>query len=214
MNQIDKVNEYLNYFEELKGEIPGIEKLINKLRKERNKEGHLVHAWLVKKIHESRKFTITAVEKNFNGYDIDIELDNAICIQVWHGASTGFYELMGNLKQAEEKIVKINNREVKVRSWGGGVRVDWEKDKNKILDKFNQLPPQNIGFVLCYNRGSGICVLPEWLKDFPDNKALIEVQLEKNGSDYSYRIFKWHNSKFPIDLLNKLIESIFRHKEG
>ncbi|GEM_PF-4219443 len=139
-------------------QIPGIHKLIRKLESER-KAGHVVHAFMVKRLVEDGTFKITHVEKSTGSHDIDIELDGSINLQVWHGASSA----------------ADNMRDKDKSSPLGGVEVDWERDEQNLLAKLRQLPEDAPGFLVCYDYRTGLHILPEWRASFPENKALLEL---------------------------------------
>ncbi|MBU2565336.1 MAG: hypothetical protein KJ655_03670, partial [Candidatus Thermoplasmatota archaeon] len=95
--------------------IPDTHKLIHKLNQKKPNDGDLVHAWLIERIYYSNQFEITGVELTGTNYDVDIELDNKINIQVWYGASYGSHRLL-----------EIND--IKVKSFSGGIKTNLEGD--------------------------------------------------------------------------------------
>lgn len=150
--------DHIYFFEREGKKIPNIERLINLLKSD-PKPGNLVHAGLTKIFFQDGAFEVTNVEVKGGGKDVDIELDNKINIQVWHGAST-----------ATHNIIKGKMSSL------GGVPVDWDKDEKKIFDKLTQLPNNNPGFLINYNYHMGIqFMLPEWKQKIPENKAIIEL---------------------------------------
>ncbi|GBE18020.1 hypothetical protein BMS3Abin16_00608 [archaeon BMS3Abin16] len=162
---VTKPGPYITFFEHNKISIPNIELLINKLKNDR-KDGHIVHAVFVRRFFEGSDFEVTDIEKH-NGYDVDIELDNYINIQVWHGGSVASH----NISRMMANSVEVS----------GGVPTDWDKDKKVIFKKLGQLPDNEPGFVICYHSGIGISFLPEWYPKIDDNKAVIGCHLERYG---------------------------------
>lgn len=162
-----KSKECIEYFNKHKNEIPNIERLIQKLETD-EKRGHIIHADCIKKLFEDKNFEITDVESNKNGFDIDIELNNNINLQIWHGASVSTHKVIEG---------KVSER--------GGVPTDWVKDEQKIFEKLNQLPHaryklnqlpnDNFGLLICYYYHLGITILPEMLAKIPENKAIAEL---------------------------------------
>ena len=148
---------YIKCFKHLTNKIQNISRLITLLEKD-PKHGHLVHAELLKRLYEDKSFKITDVELKTNNKDVDIQLNNMINIQVWHGASIPTHNII------KGKISKL-----------GGVESDWDKDEGKLFKKLNQLPDDNPGFLVCNDYHMGINLLPEWLKKIPDNKAVIQI---------------------------------------
>ena len=149
-----KSDFYAKWLDSNKTRIPNADRLTRKLRAETN-EGHVVHAEVLKRFFEDKSFEIIDVELHVGNHDIDIQLKGPINIQVWHGASTSSHEIAG-------------------RPVSGGVKTDWEKDEAKLHEKLDQLPENDPGFVVCYDRHLGILPLPEWYVDFPENRAIIE----------------------------------------
>lgn len=160
----DSNEEILNWLTSKKDKIPHVEKLIKKLRNGKEQEGHFVHALILRNIFESKKFPITDVEDDDGNYDIDIELDNSINIQVHYGASTAWY----------------NSERGNVSSLGGVPR-DWDKDKEVILKKINQLPTKDLGILFQVSRGTGMMILPEWIDELPNNKVIVLTHYEQRG---------------------------------
>jgi hypothetical protein len=180
-----------NWLESKKDEIPNVEKLIVKLRKNKGQEGHTVHAQIIKQIHNSNQFQITDVENNSGKYDVDIQLDNSINIQVQYGASVSWY----------------NSEQGKVSELGG-VENDWDKDKEVIFSKINQLPDTGTGIMFQFARGMGSVVLPEWVNKIPKNKVLVLSHLEQVGEKIVGVADIFYSDNFQdIELVKKVVES-------
>ncbi|MCZ2845383.1 MAG: hypothetical protein O2U61_02635 [Candidatus Bathyarchaeota archaeon] len=173
-----KSNVYIQYFNRHKNEIPNIGRLIQKLEKDK-KPGHIVHAYCIKKLFEDKNFQITDVELKKNGFDIDIEINNSINIQIWHGASASSYKILNG------EISKL-----------GGVEINWDDDKQNIFDKLNQLPNDNFGLLICFDYNLGINILPEWLTKIPKNKAIAELFYTDYGQGRTNECHLYHNTNF------------------
>ena len=156
----NKSKGYVVYFENNKNKIPNIDRLIMRLKG--NSPGDIVHAEFVKRFFEGDKFRVTDVEvtNNVNARttDVDIELNHNINLQVWYGASVSTHNI------SKGKISPL-----------GGVETDWAKDREVIEKKLKQLPDDEFGLLICYDRHLGINVLSEWEEKIPDNKAIAKL---------------------------------------
>jgi hypothetical protein len=146
-----------------KGKAPHVDRLITILQRD-PKPGHLFHAESIKRFIESGKFVVTDIEKKGKGFDVDIQLNGHINLQIWHGASVSTYNI------EKGKVSSL-----------GGVETDWDKDLQKIKSKLSQLPETGVGFLICYDYKFGIVLLPEWTNEIPPNKALAELQVVDYG---------------------------------
>ena len=195
MREDDEINEknkyYLVWLEKNKTKIPNCNRLI-KLLKSDKKAGHVIHAMFVKKFVEGEKFEVTDVEKKYEKYDIDIELDNHINLQVWYGASVSTHNII------KRKISDL-----------GGVETNLSKDEEKIKKKLRQLPDDNLGLLLCYNYHFGIVVLPDWEEKIPTNKAIAELFHINygNGIQNEARLYYSENFKY-FDLVKEILSSL------
>ncbi|HLD57036.1 MAG TPA: hypothetical protein VJA47_01945 [archaeon] len=179
-----KAPEYIDFLEKNGNKIPNINALLTKLKKDPSIE-HIVHADFVKRFVEDGRFQITGVEISTGIHDIDIQLDNSISIQVWHGASTHNH----NIERG-----KIDPK--------GGVQMDLQNDVRAIQKKLNQLPDDSFGLLICYNRNMGLDIFPTdefftLINNMPKNKALAVVSY--NGHNHQSSLY--HQSEF--DYLSK-----------
>lgn len=183
----NRSNEYITYFENNKNRIPNIDRLIKRLK--RNSPDEIVHAETVKRLFEGGKFRVTDIEVTNKvgnrNTDVDIELNNNINLQIWHGASVSTYNIM--------------------KGETGGVRTDWNKDKEIIEKKLKQLPDNEFGLLICYDRYLGINVLPEWIEKIPDNKAIAELYHVDYGGGIRNEAMLYHSDNFRYFDLSKEI---------
>lgn len=146
-----------------KTQIPNKDRLIQKLRGGPT-PGHYAHAELVKRFHEDGTYQVTDVENTDEGYDVDIELDQNINVQVWHGASCAAHK--GDRDERDEL---------------GGVRDCWEKNESVLRKKLAQLPNDKLGMLLLLQASTGLNFLPEWYRDIiPSSKCVIELRTESS----------------------------------
>ncbi|KAF6247106.1 hypothetical protein C6990_05345 [Nitrosopumilus sp. b3] len=149
------------WLEDNKNKIPNSEILIHKLRKDQQL-GHLVNAEFVKRFHDNGTYKVTDVELSTGNHDIDIELDNKINVQTWHGASVASH----NIKRG--KVGRL-----------GGVPDDWDKNESVLKKKLGQLPNDKLGVLLLLQSHTGFTFLPEWHRDIiPKNKCVISLHAE------------------------------------
>ena len=187
----NKSKGYIVYFENNKDKILNIDRLIMRLKG--NRPGDIVHADFVKRFFEGDKFRVTDVEvtNNVNARttDVDIELNHNINLQVWHGASVSTHNIL------KGKISPL-----------GGVETDWDKDKEVIERKLKQLPDNEFGLLICYNRYCGINVLPEWEEEIPDNKAIAELYHVNYGYGIQNETILYHSDNFRyFDLAREIL---------
>lgn len=211
MNEHDEVNEkseyYIKWLEENSSNIPNCEKLIGLLKSDK-KAGHIIHAEFVKRFVEGGKFRVTNVEKK-NRHDVDIELNNSINIQVWHGASVSTHNIKKNLENEKPEKRVINGKEINIKQWGGGVETNWNKDEEKINEKLKQLPDIGLGLLICYNYHLGIFVLPEWEDNIPVNKVIAELFHVNYGKDIQNEARLYHSKDFKdSDLVKEILFSL------
>lgn len=190
-NEIErKSQEYIDYFEKNKASIPNIERLV-KILKSDKKPGHIVHAEFVKRLFEGGIFKVTDIEVKAHGTDVDIKL-NDINLQIWHGASVSVYNVLKGKTSAL-----------------GGVETDWAKDELKIKEKLNQLPIKEFGLLICYDFHMGIVLLPEWIDNIPDNKAICELFHTKHEGTIQNEARLYYSSTFKYSsLAEKVISAL------
>lgn len=186
-----KSKEYIEYFEKNKDKIPNIDRLI-KLLKSDKKPGHIVHAEFVKRFLKGGKFKVTNIEVKDRDTDVDIELNHNINLQIWHGASVSTHNILRG------EISSL-----------GGVETDWDKDKEVIEKKLRQLPDNEFGLLICYNRHLGIVVLPEWGEKIPENKAIAELYHINYGGGNQNEARLYHSENFKyFDLVKEIISAL------
>jgi len=185
-------NEYIIYFENNKDRIPNIDRLISRLK--RNSPDEIVHAETVKRLFEGGKFRVTDIEVTNKvgnrNTDVDIELNNNINLQIWHGASVSTHNII--LKR-------------KTSPWGG-VETDWDKDEEIIERKLKQLPDNEFCLLICYDRHLGINVLSEWEEKIPDNKAIAKLYRINYGYGIQNEAVLYHSDNFRhFDLAREIL---------
>ncbi len=161
--KLKKPLEYADWLTLNKSKVPHADRLITILQRD-PKLGHRYHAESIKRFVEGGKFAVTDIEVKGKGFDVDIQLNCYINLQIWHGASVSTH----NIEKG-----KVSNL--------GGVETDWDKDLQKIKVKLNQLPETGVGLLICYDYKFGIVLLPEWVDEIPPNKALAELQAVDYG---------------------------------
>ena len=125
----------------------------------------------VKKFHEDATFSVTNVEDSTGVHDVDIELDDKINIQTWHGQSTA-----GHIMEAQfDKKGRERNDRLGNITPLGGVKTNFKNDCDVMNKKLAQLPDDKLGIVLLLNRFIGLVILPEWWEEIPPNKCLIQL---------------------------------------
>jgi hypothetical protein len=162
--ELKNPREYIDWLSLNKSKVPHADRLITILQRD-PKIGHLYHAESIKRFVEGGKFTVTDIEEKDKGFDVDIQLNGYINLQVWLGASVSTHNI------EKGKVSSL-----------GGVETDWDKDLQKVETKLNQLPETGVGLLICYDYKFGIVLLPEWTDKIPPNKALAELQAVDYGS--------------------------------
>jgi len=201
--------QMVKFLNSLKHYVPGVDKLIGKISNERNWKNHLVHAEFVKRIFEMGGFKITKVENNFNengkSYDVDIELNDSINIQVWNGAS-----ISNN---------KINNMKFGYDSKGFIFHYtgdDLKEDRRVFTKKLmKQLPDNNLGILINLENQSGT-IDPEYLIDkseMPYNKIFIKLYHRLLDSNINGPKFPeaevFHSDKFKeMEIVKEIINQL------
>ena len=152
--------------------VPNLDRLYNKIVGE-GADGHYVHAYYARKLHDCERYKITYIEATTVEHDVDIELDGRINIQVWHGMNTYGHILESLLKPHAPKSRAVG-KHLGAPTREGGVPTDFESDEKKIRDKLAQLPDDAPGILLLHNGPFSyyIPILPE---DMPANKCIINV---------------------------------------
>lgn len=166
MQEAQQLKAFLEKIEDISGK----EKLIKRLEIDTPSDGDIFHAKVVKLIFESKQFNITVIELSENGKDIDIQVidiktGKKINIQCWRGNAFSTYEVT--------RAVESKNHLQE------GVPTNWDKDKEKIVKKLNQLPDSETGVVICLPENYGDLesswMLSELEGGFPKNKVLVEL---------------------------------------
>jgi len=209
INQDDfkHMNQLADWFEEHKEEIPNCERIIQKLRKNQLL-GHLVNAEFAKRFFIDGVYKITDIEASNGIHDIDMQLDNRINIQTWHGQSTAGHIIESQFdEERKQKNTQLGNI-----SSLGGVKTDWEKDCQVMSKKLKQLPDDKLGIVLLLDRFVGVTVLPEWWEEIPDKKCVIKLSFTSYDVGFNNvygEAVVYHSNNFQqMEEVKKVINSI------
>lgn len=179
-NDLQKMSELANWFEQNQDKIPNADRLIHKLRHDQQL-GHLVNAQFAKRLHEDGTYKVTDIEASTRIYDVDIELNGKINIQTWHGQSVAGHIMESQFdKKGRERNIGLGNI-----SPLGGVKTDFDKDCQAMKKKLEQLPDDKFGVVLLLDRFVGVTVLPEWWMEIPDNKCVIKLNFTSYDIDFN-----------------------------
>ena len=195
----------MNWLEDKKSEMPGSQKLLKNIRHGET-PGHIIHAEFLKLIYNTKKYKITAVEKNYEknekSFDVDIELDNSINIQVWY--ATG---LLNNLimNQEDSKTqtkyrdkLKLSEH-IPIVSEYGDTYHSWENQQKEIMKKNNQLPNDKLGIVWLISQSLEYAILPDFFDHVPKNKCVVYV----GGPHFKDMKYDEHNKK-RIEVINSV----------
>lgn len=156
-----RMEELAAWLEAKQDQIPNADRLIQKLR-HNQQVGHLVNAEFVKRFHESGIYGVTDVEVSTGQHDVDIELNSAINIQTWHGASVASHNITRGI------VGEL-----------GGVPDDWVHNEDTLRRKLDQLPNDKLGVLLLLQAHTGFHFLPEWHRDIiPENKCVVSLHTE------------------------------------
>ncbi len=178
-DDLQKMSELANWFEQRKNEIPNIDRLIHKLRNDQQL-GHLVNAQFVKQFHEDGTFRVTDVEASTGDNDVDIELDHKINIQTWHGQSTAGHIMESQFdRKGMQRNVRLGNI-----SPLGGINSDFDKDCQVMKKKLSQLPDDNFGMVLLLDRFVGMTIFPDWWDEISDNKCVVKLSYVSHDTGF------------------------------
>jgi hypothetical protein len=159
-DDLQKMQVLAFWLEQHQSEIPNCDRLIQKLREDQQL-GHLVNAEFVKRFHENGTYRVTDVEVSTGNHDVDIELNSAINIQTWHGASVASHNIARGI------VGEL-----------GGVPDDWNQNENTLKRKLGQLPDDKLGVLLLLQAHTGFHFLPEWHDLIPENKCVISLHTE------------------------------------
>ena len=164
--------EVLNWAKDSQGSVPNLDKLCNKLVSE-GTDGHYVHAYYAKKLHECGRYRITDIEASTGEHDVDIQLNGNINIQVWYGMNTHGYIMEAQLRSGTPKSDAIG-KHLGTPTDLGGVPTNLEGDGKKILKKLAQLPDDTLGILLLHSGRFGYWV-PLDPEDIPANKCILNI---------------------------------------
>lgn len=164
-------NETLRWAKDNMGSVPNLDRLYNKMVRE-GTDGHYVHAYYVRILHDCRRYKITNIEVTEGGHDIDIQLDGWINIQVWYGMNTFMYALKAMLEPNTPKSKAILKR-LGGLTGQGGIPVGLDHDEEKMLTKMAQLPDGTLGILLLHGDQLVWPTVDE--EDIPTNKCIINV---------------------------------------
>ena len=195
----------MNWLEDIESEIPGSQKLLKNIRHGET-PGHIIHAEFLKLIYNTKKYKITAVEKNYekNGksFDVDIELDNSINIQVWYatGLLNNFIINQEDSKTQTKYRDKLKLTEhVSLVSEYGGTHHSWENQQKEIMKKVNQLPNDKLGIVWLINQSLEYAILPDFLDHVSKNKCVVCI-----GGPYLNDMKDGEHNKKYIEMINSV----------
>ena len=172
--------ETLRWVEDNMDSVPNLDRLRDKMVSE-GYDGHYVHAYYVRMLHDSRRYKITNIEVTEGGHDIDIQLDGWINIQVWHGKNTFMYIIEAVLEPDTLKSKAIR------KHLGGStehIPVDDDQDEKKIRGKLAQLPDDTLGILLLH--GDQLIWPAVDSVDIPANKCIINVNGQNCGAMILY----------------------------
>ena len=164
--------------------IPNVEKLIKILRSNPN-EDHLIHAQFIKLFFNDGTYQITDVEKKSNvkpSTDIDIELDNTINIQVYHGTTptNNFIFNQDDPQTINRYRESLNMKpDETLISPSGGVRTSEDNNDKPLFKKLSQIPNDKLGIVFLMTKIFEYNLLPESCNKIPKNKCVIVFSCSK-----------------------------------
>ena len=164
--------DILRWVEVNRHTVPNLDRLYRKMVNG-GTDGHYVHAYYARKLHGCGRYTITDIEATAGGHDVDIQLDDRINIQVWHGMNTYGHILKSLLKPDDPQNMDVIRRLGSTTKLGG-VPTDHEHDEKKIRAKLAQLPDDAPGILLLHG-GPLSYDIPIPPKDMPANKCIINV---------------------------------------
>lgn len=150
--------------------IPHAERMIQKLR-DNPTDGHLWHATVARQLYEDGTYTITDLEASSGAHDVDIQLNNAINIQVWYGQNVHGHVIEKQFTESGRAHNAKNNYVTRL----GGTHTDWDKDREAMFKKLSQLPDDKLGIVLLSAKFIDFHALPEWCDDVPNNKCVVNT---------------------------------------
>lgn len=210
---LKKMEDLAKWFEEHKTEIPNSDRIIHKLRSDKQL-GHLVNAAFAKQFHEDGTYKVTDIEASNGIHDVDIQLDSRINIQTWHGQSTAGHIIESQFdSKGRDRNMQLGNI-----SLLGGVKTDWDKDCQVMSKKLKQLPDDKFGVVLLLHRFVGVTVLPEWWEEIPDNKCVIKLfdvsYDQSNEVKYGIAIVYHSNSFRYLEETKKIISVLGYNFDG
>lgn len=168
--------------------VPNLDRLYYKMVNE-GTDGHYVHAYYVRILHDCGRYKITNIEVTEGGHDIDIQLDGWINIQVWHGKNTFMYIIESVLEPDTLKSKAI------LKHLGGStehIPVDDNQDEKKIRSKLAQLPDDTLGILLLHGDQLVWPTVDE--EDIPTNKCIINVNGQNSLASILYSS-KFNNEK-------------------
>ena len=173
-----------SWLESRVADIPNVKKLIKILRSN-PKEDHLIHAQFIKLFFNDGTYKITDVEKKSNGKpstDVDIELDNTINIQVYHGTTPTNNFI---LNQDDPETINRYLESLNIKSDGilispsGGVPASEDNNEKPLFKKLSQIPNDKLGIVFLMTKAFEYHLLPESCNKIPKNKCVIIFNCSK-----------------------------------
>lgn len=171
-NQSCMLVELLRWAKESQESVPNLDRLYNKMVKE-GTDGHYVHAYYAKRLHECGRYRISDIEASTGDHDVDIQMDGRINIQVWYAMNTHGHIMEALLKSGTPKSDAIG-RHLGTPTDLGGVPSDYKHDEKKIRKKLAQLPDDTLGILLLHSGRFGYWV-PLSPEDIPANKCILNI---------------------------------------
>lgn len=145
--------------------------------------GFFLQAELARTLWGSTSFPVTGVEHNYEvdgvrNIDIDMELGDEFCVQVWSAMRTEGLITLGEF----DNNTKLLNLQKGNTSKYGGLGGDPDRDWIGLEDKLNQLPDDNMGFVVVgYPIWPSIHryhIEPKYCQGIPTNKCVIVLDID------------------------------------
>ena len=161
--------------------------------------GFFLQTELVRILWSSACFPVTDVERNYEvakrRIDIDMELDDKFCVQVWSAMRTEGLITLGEF----DSDTKLLNLQQGLKSKLGGLGGDPDRDWIGLEDKLNQLPDDRPGFVVVgypiwfpFHRYH---IEPKYCQGIPVNKCVIVLNIDLKATGLSGHSTLYHHPK-------------------
>lgn len=146
------------------------DRIVQKLR-DNSTPGHLWHAAAARAFYKDGTYAITDLEASDGTHDVDIQLDGAINIQTWYGQHVHGHVISDQFTESG----RARNDRLGYVTRLGGTHTDFDQDCKVMRKKLSQLPGDKLGFLLLRSGFIDFFILPEWCKDIPNNKCVINI---------------------------------------